>query len=38
LNVLINAKKYGFDGKEIAAKLYNIKLSRMEGKRTQRQV
>jgi uncharacterized protein (UPF0335 family) len=25
LNVLINAKKYGFDGKEIASKLYDIK-------------
>jgi LysM repeat protein len=25
LNVLINAKKYGFDGKEIAAKLYDFK-------------
>jgi hypothetical protein len=25
LNVLINAKKYGFDGKEIAEKLYNFK-------------
>jgi hypothetical protein len=25
LNVLTNAKKYGFDGKEIAAKLYDLK-------------
>ena len=25
LNVLINAKKYGFDGKEIAEKLYDFK-------------
>jgi hypothetical protein len=25
LNVLINAKKYGFDGKKIAAKLYDLK-------------
>jgi hypothetical protein len=25
LNVLINAKRYGFDGKEIAEKLYNFK-------------
>jgi hypothetical protein len=25
LNILINAKKYGFDGKEIAARLYNFK-------------
>jgi hypothetical protein len=24
LNLLSNAKKYGFDGKEIAAKLYNM--------------
>jgi cell division septum initiation protein DivIVA len=24
LNILINAKKYGFDGKEIASKLYDI--------------
>ncbi|MFL6408423.1 MAG: hypothetical protein ACJ71F_15345 [Nitrososphaeraceae archaeon] len=25
MNVLINSKKYGFDGKEIAEKLYNFK-------------
>ena len=25
LNVLKNAKKYGFDGKQIASKLYNFK-------------
>jgi hypothetical protein len=24
LNVLLKAKRYGFDGKEIASKLYNI--------------
>jgi hypothetical protein len=30
LNLLSNAKRYGFDGKEIAAKLYNIQ--ELEGK------
>jgi hypothetical protein len=32
LNVLINAKKYGFDGKEIAEKLYNFKFLEVKEK------
>ncbi|MFL6456125.1 MAG: hypothetical protein ACJ71G_04050 [Nitrososphaeraceae archaeon] len=35
LNVIVNARRYGFDGKEIAEKLYYTR-TRMEGKATQR--